>query len=184
MGIYQDTGFVTEDGFYECLRLPFGLKNARSHYQRVIDKILGMYRRDFALAYIDDIIIFSRNPDDHILHVEKVLEALEKVGITIAEQRCHFNYDSVQLLGHRVSRLGLSTLKERVEAIASLPYPKTIKEAATLFAKFNYHRDFIPRFAEIALPITKAMSLPKPPPDAMRQTDRKTASLDFMKSHK
>jgi len=161
MGVHEDsrkfTGFVTEDGFYECLRVPFGLKNAPSHFQRVVDSILGMYRLDFALAYIDDIIIYSKTLEEHLDHVDKVLEALRSIGMTITEEKCHFAYDNVELLGHRVGRLGLSTLKERVEAINALPYPKTVKEASTIFAKFNYHRDFIPRFAEIALPITKAM---------------------------
>ena len=161
MRVHEDsrkfTGFVTEDGFYECLHVPFGLKNAPSHFQRVVDAILGMYRLDFTLAYIDDIIIYSKTLEEHLEHVDKVLEALRNVGMMVSEEKCHFAYDNVELLSHRVGRLGLSTLKERVETITALPYPKTVKEASTIFTKFNYHRDFIPRFAEIALSITKAM---------------------------
>ena len=161
MEVHKDSrkfaGFITEDGFYKCLRISFGLKNAPSHFQCVVDSILGMYRLDFALAYIDDIIIYSKMLEEHLEHVDKVLEALHSVGMTIVEEKCHFEYDNVELLGHRVGWLGLSTLKERVKAINALSYLKTVKEASTIFAKFNYYYDFIPRFAEIALPITKAM---------------------------
>src|SRR6202035_708676 len=73
-------------------------------------------------------------------------------------QKCHFAYQSIELLGRRVNRLGLSTQEEKVRAIQTLPYPKTIGEASEIFGQFNYHRDFIKNFAEIALPITKAMS--------------------------
>jgi len=161
MEVHEDsrkfTGFVTEDGFYECLQVPFGVKNAPLHFQCMVDSILGMYRLDFTLVYIDNIIIYSKTLEEHLEHVDKVLEAFRNVGMTVSEEKCHFAYDNVELLGHRVSWLELSTLKERVEVINALLYSKTVKEASTIFAKFNYHRNFIPRFAEIALPITKAM---------------------------
>jgi len=116
MEVHEDskkfTGFVTEDDFYECLHVPFGLKNAPSHFQRVMDAILSMYHLDFALTYIDDIIIYSKTLEEHLKHVDKVLKALQNVEITIVEEKCHFAYDNVELLSHRVGRLGLSTLKE------------------------------------------------------------------------
>jgi hypothetical protein len=152
------TAFVTEDGFWQFKRMPFGLKNAPSHFQRAIDTILGTYRFEFALAFIDDIVIFSQSLAEHILHVSLVLEALEKVGMTVSEKKCHFGYKSIELLGRRVSRLGLATQEEKVKAIMDLPYPRTIGEASELFGQFNYHRDFIKGFAEIAKPITDGMS--------------------------
>jgi hypothetical protein len=152
------TAFVTEDGFWQFKRMPFGLKNAPSHFQRAVDTILGTYRFEFALAFIDDIVIFSRSLAEHLMHVGLVLEALEKVGMTVSEKKCHFAYQSVELLGRRVSRLGLSTQEEKVKAIMDLPYPKTIGEASELFGQFNYHRDFIQGFAEMAKPITDGMS--------------------------
>ena len=145
--------FVTEDGLWVYNRLPFGLKNAPSHFQRAIDTILGRYRLDFALAYIDDIIIFSRTLAEHLLHVEKVLEALKSVGLTLDEKKCHFCYDSLELLGHRVSRLGLRTIESKVRAITSLPFPKTIKKAMEILGMFNYYRNFIKYFAWIAAPL-------------------------------
>jgi hypothetical protein len=158
MGSMRYTAFVTDDGFWEFKRVPFGLKNAPAHFQRAIDTILGSYRYEFALAFIDDIVIYSRTLFDHRRHVSLVLEALERVGMTVAEEKCHFAYESIELLGRRVGRLGLSTQEQKVKAIKDLPYPKTIGEASEIFGQFNYHRDFIRNFAEVALPITKAMS--------------------------
>jgi hypothetical protein len=81
--------------------------------------------------------------------------------MTVSEEKCHFAYPSIELLGRTVSRLGLSTQAEKVKAIMQLPYPKTIGEASEIFGQFNYHQDLFGNFAEIALPITKAMSPPK-----------------------
>lgn len=120
--------------------------------------ILGSYRYEFALAFIDDIVIYSKNLEDHRLNVSLVLQALENVGMTVAENKCHFMYQDIELLGRQVSHLGLSTQKEKMEAIIGLPYPKTIGEVSTIFSQYNYHRDFNKNFAEITLPITKAIS--------------------------
>jgi hypothetical protein len=86
------------------------------------------------------------------------LKALENVEMTVNEKKCHFAYKSIEMLGRRVNRLGLSTQGEKVRAIMGLPYLKTIGEAFEIFGQFNYHRDFIKGFAEIAKPITDGMS--------------------------
>jgi len=116
MRVHEDgrkfTSFVTEDEFYECLWVSFGLKNAPSHFQRMVDSILRMYRLDFALAYIDDIIIYSKTLKEHLKHVNRVLEALHSVRMTIVEEKYHFTYNNIKMLGHRVGRLRLSIFKE------------------------------------------------------------------------
>jgi hypothetical protein len=116
-GSRRYTVFVTEDGFWEFRRIPFGLKNAPAHFQRAIDTILSSYRFEFALAFIDDIVIYSKSLDDHLKHVSLVLQALGSVGMTVSEEKCHFAYKSIELLGRRVSRLGLSTQEDKVKAI-------------------------------------------------------------------
>jgi hypothetical protein len=113
-------------------------------------------------------VIYSKTLEAHLLHVSAVLQALGNVGMTVSESKCHFAYESIELLGRRVNRLGLSTQEEKVKAIMQLPYPKTIGQASEIFGQFNYHRDFIKNFAEIALPITKAMS-----PSKHRQRQKK-----------
>jgi hypothetical protein len=147
------TAFVTKDGFWEYIRMPFGLKNALAHFQRTMDAILGKYRWDFALAYIDDIVIFSQTFDEHLEHCSLVLDAMEKIGLTLEEKKCHFCYDDIELLGHHISRLGLSTQAEKVQAILAVPFPETIKKAQEILGMFNYYRIFIQHFAWIAAPL-------------------------------
>src|SRR5437667_6990819 len=108
------TAFVIEDGIWVYKRLPFGLKNAPAYFQRTIDTILGQYRWDFAIAYIDNIIIFSRTFAEHLLHIELVLNALQQAGLILEETKYHFCYESLELLGHYVSHLGLVIMEEKV----------------------------------------------------------------------
>jgi hypothetical protein len=147
------TAFVTEDGFWEYVRMPFGLKNAPAHFQRTMDAILGIYRWDFALAYIDDIIVYSKTFEEHMLHCSLILEALESIGMTLDEKKCHWAYLDVDLLGHHISRLGLATQAEKVKAILAVPFPETIKKAQEILGMFNYYRIFIEYFAWIAGPL-------------------------------
>ena len=147
------TAFTTDFGLFEFKRVPFGLKTAPAHFQRAIDIILGSMRWDFALAYIDDIIVYSKTLEEHIGHIAAVLEALLNAGMTLAETKCHFGYQDIKLLGHRISRLGLSTLEEKVQAILAIQYPETIKQAMVILGMFNYYRNFIDSFAIIAAPL-------------------------------
>jgi len=147
------TAFTTDFGLFEFNRVLFGLKTAPAHFQRAIDIILGSMRWDFALAYIDDIIVYSKTLEEHIGHIAAVLEALEKAGMTLAETKCHFGYQDIKLLGHRISRLGLSTLEEKVQAILAIQYPDTVKQAMVILGMFNYYRSFIDSFAIIAAPL-------------------------------
>ena len=165
------TAFITEDdGLWEYLRVPFGLKNAPAFFQRCIDEILGNYRWDFVLAYIDDIVVFSNTFEEHLVHVDKVLDTLTAAGLTLSEKKCHFGYTDVRLLGHKVSRLGLSTQEEKVEAITKLEFPKTVGEARVTLGEFGYHRSFIDEYAILAEPLTSGLALTEEEKLSFRKT--------------
>jgi hypothetical protein len=165
----QLTAFVTEDGFWEWIRMPFGLKNTPAHFQQTIDAVLGIYRWDCALTFIDDIIVYSKTTDEHLQHCSLVLDALKRLGLTVGEAKCHGCYDDIQLLRHRISRLGLSTLKEKVKAILAVPFPETIKNAQEALGMFNYYRIFVKHFAWIAAPLYDGLK--KQPSDYSAPTD-------------
>lgn len=82
-----------------------------------MDVILSNYRSDFDLAYIDDIVVFSQTFDKRLEHRSLVLDALEMIGLTLEEMKCHFCYDDIELLSYHISRLGLSTQAAKAEAI-------------------------------------------------------------------
>jgi hypothetical protein len=154
------TAFTTEDyGLWEYLRVPFGLKNAPGFFQRVMDNILGKYRWDFVLAYIDDVVIFSKSFEEHLTHLQKIFDLFEEAGLTLSESKCHFGYASVNILGHRITRFGLATQTEKVKAIKDLPFPTTLSDAWTILGTLNYHRAFIKNYSTIAKPLTDALCL-------------------------
>ena len=120
--------FRTHRGLWQFIRMPFGYKNGPSIFQRVMQKVLAPFLWIFALVYIDDIVIFSKTFDDHLDHLDQVSKAVTETGITLATTKCHFTYQSLLLLGQKVSRLGLSTHMEKVSAILNLETPKNIHD--------------------------------------------------------
>lgn len=152
------TAFTTEkEGQWQYKRVPFGLQNAPAFFQRSIDSLLGRWRWQFVLAYIDDVVVWSKSWDEHLEHLGKVLDAFKRVGLTLDERKCNFGFSSVDLLGLRVSRLGLRTLEQKTEAIACLPFPQTVKQLRQILGQFSYYRQFIDKFAIVAEPLTTAL---------------------------
>jgi hypothetical protein len=76
---------------------------------------------------------------------EDITIALQNVAMTVSERKCHFEYQSIELLGRRGGRLGLATQEEKVKAIMELTYPKMIGDTSEIFGQFNYHRRILPR---------------------------------------
>ena len=127
----EKTAFRTHRGLFQFKRMPFGLRNGPSIFQRVMQGILAPYLWIFCLVYIDDIVIYSKTYEEHIDHLDKVLEAIELSGITLSPVKCHLFYSSILLLGHKVSRLGLSTHNEKVRAILELQSPSKLSQLQT-----------------------------------------------------
>ena len=149
----EKTAFRTHRGLFQFRRLPFGLRNGPSIFQRIMQNILAPYLWIFCLVYIDDIVVYSKSYEDHIVHLDKVLGAIERSGITLSPTKCHMFYDSILLLGHKVSRLGLSTHLEKVSAITELRRPSKVSELQTFLGMIVYFSAFIPFYADICSPL-------------------------------
>ena len=108
---------------------------------------------DFLPVYIDDIVVYSKMYKDHINHLDKVLAAIKKAGITLSPNKCHLFYGLILLLGHEVSRLGLSTHKEKVKAIMELNRPRKLSQLQTFLGMVVYFSAFIPYYASICAPL-------------------------------
>ncbi|THH19755.1 hypothetical protein EUX98_g8715 [Antrodiella citrinella] len=128
------TAFRTHRGLHQFRRMPFGLRNGPSIFQRIMQNVLAPYLWIYALVYIDDIVIYSKTFEEHVEHVDRVLAAVADAGITLSPAKCHFAYRSLMLLGQKVSRLGLSTHKDKVDAITQLAEPKNLHELQTFLA--------------------------------------------------
>jgi hypothetical protein len=149
----EKTAFRTHRGLFQFKRMPFGLRNGPSIFQRVMQGILAPYLWLFCLVYIDDIVVFSKSYEEHITHLDKVLEAIEKSGITLSPNKCHLFYSSILLLGHKVSRLGLSTHAEKVKAIVELERPRKLSQLQAFLGMVVYFSAFIPYYAFICAPL-------------------------------
>ena len=149
----EKTAFRTHRGLFQFKRMPFGLRNGPSIFQRVMQGILAPYLWLFCLVYIDDIVVYSKSYEEHIDHLDLVLEAIEKAGITLSPKKCHLFYGSILLLGHKVSRLGLSTHLEKVKAIMELDRPKKLSQLQTFLGMVVYFAAFIPYYASICSPL-------------------------------
>ena len=149
----EKTAFRTHRGLFQFKRMPFGLRNGPSIFQRVMQGILAPYLWIFCLVYIDDIVIYSKTYEDHIEHLDKVLGAIEQAGITLSPVKCHLFYSSILLLGHKVSRLGLSTHTEKVRAILELQSPTKLSQLQTFLGMAVYFSAFIPYYSDRCYPL-------------------------------
>jgi hypothetical protein len=143
---------VTHRGLEYFKVAPFGFTNSPAHMQRFMD---GRLRdmKEFVRCYIDDIVIFSRTFEDHVQHLTSVLQVLDNAGLYLSPAKCHIAYHSVKLLGRMVDRLGLSTLRERAEAVQKLRFPKTLQQLESFIGAANYNRSHIAYYAALIAPL-------------------------------
>ncbi len=118
----EKTAVITPFGLYEYVTMPAGLKNAAQTFQRFIDTLF----RDlpFVYAYIDDILVASKDPTEHINQVKVVLQRLHQAGIVINTAKCVFKENEVKFLGYSVNSQGIRPHPERTQLIIEYPLPK------------------------------------------------------------
>ena len=156
------TAFSTPFGKFEYTRMPFGLKNAPSHFQRTMDIVLADLF-ECSSAYIDDVIIFSRSFDDHLCDLTNVLTALAGKGFTIKPSKCVWAARSVEYLGFEVGEGKLSVPEARIQSISAITLPQTVKQLRSFIGTLGYYRRFVPSFASMSSILTPAtvMGMPK-----------------------
>ncbi|KAL4297251.1 hypothetical protein GQ457_12G025690 [Hibiscus cannabinus] len=122
------TAFRTHEGHYEFLVMPFELTNAPSTFQATMNDIFRPFLRKFVLIFLDDILVFSSNWQEHLHHLRLVLHTLKSHGFVAKQSKCSFGQEIVEYLGHMVSRKGLAMDATKVEAIQNWPVPSTVRE--------------------------------------------------------
>lgn len=147
------TSFVSPKGQYQWKVMPFGLSGAPSTFQRIMNQILRPHS-DYADSFLDDIIIFSKNWTDHLIHIRAILETLKNVNFSANLGKCSFAMPNVKYLGHIVGSGKHGPDPEKIAAIKSLKSPKTKKMLRSILGLFNYYRDYINHYAKIAKPLT------------------------------
>ena len=146
------SAFVTPVDKYQFNRCPFGLTQAPAYFQRLVNKVLiGL---PFVFGYLDDVLIFSPNIEMHLKHIRQVFERLRKADLKLKKEKCNFLKAHIQYLGHLISGDGIEPVPEKLESIEKMPAPTTPKEIKQFLGLTGYYRKFVPRFADIARPLT------------------------------
>lgn len=152
------TAFCTPFGLFEFNRMPFGLCNAPSTFQRLMERIFGDQNGQSLWLYLDDIIVFSSDTDAHLERLELVLGRLQREGIKAKLEKCCFFQKKVRYLGHLVSPEGVSTDPEKVSAVSNWPRPRNIQELRSFLGFASYYRRFVEKFAKVAAPLHRLVA--------------------------
>lgn len=148
------TSFVTPDGQYNFKRMPFGLANAPSLFQRAMNKILTKSKLKYALVYMDDVLIPAHSFDEGLSRLEEVLGLLQEAGLTLKLKKCHFFYKEIDFLGFRVNSEGIRPGLKKTEAISKFPKPENVHDLRRFLGLTSFFRRFVKGFAIIACPLT------------------------------
>ena len=149
----EKTAFSIPHGKFEFKVKTFGWRNAGATYHRIMDIILSGLPPDRVLAYLDDIVIFSRSWDEHKQDVKLVLDKLETAGITLRPEKCMFGSNEVDYLGYYMNEYGIRPQKALVEAIQDFARPESKKEVRRFLGTVGFYRDFMRNFADISTPL-------------------------------
>lgn len=151
------TAFKTKDGLFEWLVMPFGLTNAPSTFMRVMTQALKHFLGKFIVVYFDDIFIFSHCLQDHLVHVQQVLETLKREQLYVNCGKCSFMKKRVYFLVFIISNQGVEADPTKVQAIKSWPVPHNISEVHSFHGLATFYRRFIRNFSSIMAPITECL---------------------------
>ena len=133
------SAFVVPMGKWQFKWTPFGLSQAPAYFQLLIYQVL-MGCGEFAMGYLDDIIVFSQMEEEHLQHLEEIFKRLKHFDLKMKRQKSSFFKKHLQYLGHLVSEKGFEPLPEKLEAIRTMPHPKTAKEVKQFLGLIGHHQ--------------------------------------------
>ena len=132
------TAVITPFGLFIFPRCPFGLKNAGQDFQRMMDAILGDL--PFCYVYLDDILVFSNSPEEHMSHLKQIFDLLAENGLVVNRAKCVLGVSELDFLGFHVNKDGIVPLPDKVEAIRATKTPTTVKELQRFLGMVGYYR--------------------------------------------
>lgn len=147
------TAFVCHIGVYQFRRVPFGLRNAPSHFQTSMMNVLSGLTFKACLLYVDDILVFGATPEEFLVNLDEVLTRLGKHGLKLGASKCSLGVSQALFLGYLVSAQGLSIDPSRIAPLKQLKIPSTLTEVRSALGLFNFYRRFLSDYATIAEPL-------------------------------
>jgi hypothetical protein len=133
--------------------MSFGLCNALENFMRVMNDVFRPFLDDFVIVYLDDILVFSGTWDEHVRHVKKVLDTLQREKLYVKMSKCEFGKTPLVYLGHIVGGGQLKIDPSKIDVIVNWPEPKSVTKIQSSFGAVQYWRRFIPNFSFIVDPL-------------------------------
>ena len=148
------TAFRTRYGHYEYTVMPFGLTNAPATCQALINNVLRAHLDEYVIAYLDDILVYSDNPQQHRQHVKETLRCLAAAGLRLKPEKCSFHQTKVEFLGFIISTEGVEIDPKKGQSIREWPVPTDVKGVQSFLGTANFNRRFIKGYSEITAPLS------------------------------
>lgn len=179
-GSRKYTGFIANGRLYQFKRAPFGLKNSTAYFNHWVQDVLKEVE-DCALAYVDDVIIYSDTEEEHERDIRKVFEILRKNKIFVSKKKIQMFKLEVKYAGHLISTNGTRPLHDKTQAIKEMPYPTTVREIRSFVGSIAYYMRFIPNYAELTAGLIDLTKGGGGPIRKVVLTDEIKANIDKLK---
>ena len=151
------TTFITHMGKFRHVRMPFGLRNAPATFQWALDIILSGLRWQTWLIYLDDVIVFSKDTNEQVAHVDEVLNLLRSAGVSLKLKKCEFFQPEVDYLGHVITPGKLAVATENTMAFEYAAFPRSATQVRSFLGAANVYRRFVKNFSGIAKPLNEML---------------------------
>ena len=149
------TAFITRRGIFRFRTMPFGLCNAVATFQRLMDLVLQGLNLDICLVYLDDVVIFSSTPEQHLERLEVVFQRLQSANLKLKPSKCCLMQTKITFLGHVISAEGVATDPEKIRLITDWPVPTNLRQLRGFLGLAGYYRKFVGGFSRIATPLNE-----------------------------
>ena len=149
--------FVTPDGQYEWLRMPFGVCNGPAVFQRMMNSVLLSDPKGKAFAYPDDVLIPSRDIEEGFKNLEETFKLLQENNLTLRLSKCKFLSTKLTYLGHDLENGELRPSEDKIRTVKEFPFPKDVHTTRQFLGLASYFRKFIKNFSVTASPITQLL---------------------------
>ena len=173
------TPVTTPFGLFESVKMPFGLRNAAQMFQRFMDQVLRGVPA--AYTYIDDVLISSPTPEQHLDDLRAVFTRLASHGIVINPNKCLFGVAQLDFLGHHIDQHGITPLPEKVQAVRDFPQPQSQHQLNHFIGVVNCYHRFLPHCADLMQPLHSLLSTAQPKSQALIWTDPTVAAFNATK---
>jgi hypothetical protein len=151
------TAFSTRYGLYEFLVISFGLTNAPAYFMYLMNSVFMPELDKFVVVFIDDILVYSKNEEEHAEHLHVVLQRLREHHLYAKLSKCDFWLKEIKFLGHTISQAGIAVDPDKVQEVMNWKPPTTVRQIRSFLGLADYYRRFIPDFSRIAKPITELL---------------------------